>query len=319
MQKSIEYLNTYAKLLRETRTAEQLYGNVLAWQFAQHASPSVGLVAPGVHVQRTISERYLKMPPGHVGPHDRAWLRHDHLPTTAVGGFNGLLVVAAMPSWSEKLNPEEMRRRGANPNANRAFCERLFADHADHAAKLTWWMRVARFAYRVMEHGDLPNDVDLLKWATKGMVGNVDLMPFHCQDDKLTGYFGDGQRLQETEPLLVALYASAVETLRMAARLRPKAILVASRSGAYLASELACALGAERTDDLVVEFDDTVTIADKQWPWFQRVHLHRFILPNDGGGTTTMYTLAGQLFSTQANLTKMHAPFAFAIRKDLRL
>lgn len=319
MQKSIRYLNSYTQVLKKTNTPDQLYGDVLAWQFAQHFPPTLGSEALGVHVQRTISEQYLKMPAGHVGAHDRAWLRHDHLPTTAIGGFNGLLVVAAMPSWNEKLNAEEMKHRSASPNANRAFCERLFAEYPDHAARLTWWKRLVRFAYRVMDDGEPPKDTDLIAWAANGMVGNVDLIPFHCQDDKLTRHVLNGQRLQETGTLLGAMHAMAAETLRMAARLRPKAILVVSRSGAYLASELAAAIGATRSDDLVVEFDDSVVLGEKKWPWLQTVHLHRFVFPLEQGGAPTMYTFAGQLFSTQANLTKLHAPLARAIREDLRL
>lgn len=318
MQQSIDYLTAYAELLRRTDTADQLYSKVLDWQFAQSATPNPGAVAPGAHVQRTISERYLRMPRHHIGVLDRSWLQHDHLPTTAIGGFKGLVVVAAMPSWNAKINSEEMRHRGASPVANRDFCESLFGVHANHASKLGWWRRVARFAYRVMEGCEPPNDVDLLlEWAAKGMIGSVDLVPFHCQNDRLTGIVADGQRRRVADPLLGALYTTAFETLRMASRLGPKAILVASRSGAYLASELASEIKAERSGDLVVEFNDTVEIRNQRWPWFQKVHLHRYVLPSGHGGATTMYTMAGQVFSTQANLTKMHASLAAAIRRDL--
>lgn len=311
------YLQEYAAKLDAVGSVDDLWTKVLPWQHDEHFQHP----KRGQHVQRFISRELQKMPhddeAGRPENFKRQWLRYDHLPTTAVGGFNGLVVVAANPGYSQKSNDKEMGWR-KDHDGNVEFCRDLFSKHAMHVSGIAWWMRVARFAFTAMTGEDAVERKQpysrLLQWAQQGHVGAVDLIPFHSQSDELTGLVRSGRN---DAGLAGSLYQVSRSTLAMVMRLRPKVVLVTSRSGAYMAELLAADLQMEDRGDLQVDFDHVVDVDGMKWPRSHSWTLKRHQLDPTEGTQTLLYTMPGQLFSTRAMLQEMQLPLAKLINKDL--
>lgn len=251
------------------------------------------------------------------------WLRHDHLPTTAVGSFKGVVLVAANPHYSAKRNALEIAFREQSEQNNRQFCERFFTVWAEHLLGVKWWCNAIEFAYQVMVgESDDPDVHALIDWAARDkLVGGVDLVPFHSTADQIT----HGLRTQPKagargEALRIALRGAALETLRMTVlRLQPRVVLVASRSGAFLASQLGRQLVNENLavaePNLKCVFDDTIALSKVlAWPRHQTHELHHFRVDHTSGRSTLLLTLPAQLFSMQAGLSAMRPVLAKTIR-----
>jgi hypothetical protein len=320
-QEAINYLGDYVERLRAVNRADDLWNDLLPWQHKQHFQVSTPHGLRGQHVQRVISRQLQKMQREHSVEQfetwQRRWLRYDHLPTTAVGGFRGIVVVAANPGYAQKNNEREMAWR-STIDGNTAFCRDLFTKHAQHADGLGWWVRVTRFAHMAIEGVEAPNEVrtypQLWKWADQGGVAGIDLIPFHSQSDELTGEVRSGRH---RTGLSRSLYDVSHATLQMACRLQPKAILVVSRSGAFMAEDMAATIGMQANGELKVDFENPVSIDGKSWARAHSWTLHRYKVEHANGKKTVLYTMPGQLFSTRAMLQGMQLPLAKLIHKEI--
>ncbi len=225
---AIEYLEAYSRELDSVHTVHRLYGHILNWQRDQNAL--------GVEAQKEINHTFFRNPKGVT-----LRLRHENPPTTSVGGFNGIVAIAANPGYDETANAHEIAFREA-PEGNRNFCESFFGEAGHLTKKMRWWKPMAHFCRAaLLGEGDGPLALDALwSWAAaSGCIGSVDLVPFHSQGDGVT-------RLIETKPSLHtdsanlkrALRNAGKSTFQMVLRLQPRVVFVASAAGAQIAEEV---------------------------------------------------------------------------------
>ncbi|QRF63263.1 hypothetical protein [Variovorax paradoxus] len=250
MKAALDYLASYKQRLDAVDEPQQLWNDLLDWQYQEHtSSATAGELPTGRHVQRKISEVLL------APVRNEGRLRDEHLPTTATGGFRGLVVLCANPHFNEARNALELELRHSQ-EANRDFCMAPFTKHLAYFQGSNWWRSVVRFAHTCLAQPTPPTDV--WQWACDGHVGAVDLVPFHSSEDRITGLLQSAPRLLDDRGRLRAALAAAAEsTVRMVVRLQPKVILAASRTGAVLATHLGFKLVeqgfAARMPDVQVE------------------------------------------------------------------
>jgi hypothetical protein len=166
-----------------------------------------------------------------------------HIPTSYVGSLAGLVVAAANPGWSARRNRLEHDGRRISVERNRAFVRDFFW-HYPHVTGGTsgWWTRVLRLngqarrdALGMQLRGrELWRHAHTSRWA----VGGLDLVPFHSVRDGITPLL----MRAETDAAQL-LREVALQSLRMCLRLKPRLLLIASKSGAELFDSLKGGLG----------------------------------------------------------------------------
>lgn len=168
----------------------------------------------------------------------------DHIPTTSVGRLDGWVLVASNPGWSENSNAAENRFRTTS-----AFQDAIFTRHFfDVYPQVTGttnrtWSRLLRLKAQEMSR---PAGQDLRGkrlWSQASTedwnVGGIDLIPFHSKRDGITPLLLDAQVLNgQRGAVVTALREVALATLKMAIRLRPSRLLVASAAGRELLDDL---------------------------------------------------------------------------------
>ena len=118
-------------------------------------------------------------------------LQAGHPPTVVVGGTKGILIIAANPGFNDELNAKEAIFRQTE-NGNEEFCSQFFTHKfREHVKKIPWWISVSKFAQAA--YADQVHD-DSLDWAATGLVGAIDLVPFHSKKDGIT------RKLYSTSP-----------------------------------------------------------------------------------------------------------------------
>jgi hypothetical protein len=303
----IEYLEAYSAQLDLVQNVEQLYGDLLNWQWAQHTLDGQWVQDTlGCQAQNELNNEFFAAQNA-----AQLRLRWENPPTTAVGGFNGIVTVAANPGFDDELgNAAEIQIR-ATPDGNRAFCESFF--DAENAGQLTheisWWQSVARFCHAALEVVQpLPID-DLWEWAAAThCVGGVDLVPFHSARDGVTPLIRNTPRIDNHRANIKwALRSAGKSTFRMVLRLKPKVIFVASAAGTEIAEEV--------LEDLPDVISEHLLCSSATSDWGHelsyRLRWHQV-------GETHVVTMPHQLFSGQAGIIrKLQIPIANQIRQIL--
>jgi hypothetical protein len=176
-----------------------------------------------------------------------------HIPTTYVGSLAGLVVVAANPGWNSRRNRLEHEGRRVSVEHNRAFVRDFFWHYPQVTSGTSgWWTRVLRLkgqargdaAAMGLPGHELWRHVHISRWA----VGGLDLVPFHSARDGVTPVM----MRAESEPAQL-LREVALQTLRMCLRLKPRLLLIASKSGAELFASLKGELGKMQHQPLAAQ------------------------------------------------------------------
>ena len=256
----------------------------------------------------------------------------EHPPTTAVGGFKGLVVVSANPGFkiretqkNNKLadNREEMRIRKTK---NLAFCRDFFSSHDSELLNYTqgiqWWQRVGKFAYTLLKGEPAPTEkAALWQWASYGeLLGGVDLVPFHSTSDGITPAILKGKKRQEPAASIEAVRRIAKATLKMVINdLQPKIVVVTSKAGSILAQELLTAEGHTGTE-MRFECVGKVPLDFKSETKWQDGHIYlpRFYqIDRSGGQSTVILLFPMQLFSNRGGHQSFNQQLAQGIHDSL--
>lgn len=278
------YLADYVRALDEVGSQADLYGALLSWQWSRRAdledvvsdlNNSCGLEGPG---------KFL-----------------IHPPTTAVGSLAGIVVVAANPGWDARRNPLERAYRSASREQNRALSESLFIRYPLVTGGTSgWWTKVLKLG--VTAYGDRAalelsgRELWSHVHSSGYPIGGVDLVPFHSSKDHIT------RRLLAVHPIpaIGVLRDVAVSTLRMALRLKPKLLLVASPAGSKLIASL-----AQPSRENILELDGVRSDCLEGGPW----DLVRFYRDQQG---VRVLTFPQQIFSMSWRAPAGFAPETFA-------
>jgi hypothetical protein len=306
------YLNGYISRLVGVQTTDQLYGLFYHWQHEQGNNAA--------HAQGTINRIFFP------DTSDIRRLYPAQPLTTAIGGFNGVVILSANPHYDRGRNTIEQRLR-RTAEGSRHFCEEFFTnenvEQRSHTQKSQWWRNAAKFAFdststNGKKHEEVAKDEwralekghgqkwahfrlqHLWNWAgNTGCVGAVDLLPFHSNQDGITGlieHWQDNERADDASNVKRLLHAIATQTFKMVLRLRPRVILVVSKAGAIVADSVMGGLHPTFT-----QITDVVCRVASSPPWNHehRYRLHHYLSTTDDRPSTRVLTVPNQLFSTR--------------------
>jgi hypothetical protein len=178
----------------------------------------------------------------------------NHVATSAVGALDGLVIVAANPGWSEVSNTRENAYRCENAASNELFSRKFFAQYPENVGDFLvngnplglsdWWTKALRFALRVYRAPQAELESRAV-WdfvaanQHRFPVGGLDLVPLHSARD---GFSGRLLKLRLTEHEML-LRDTCLASIRLAMRLAPNLVFVASSAGSRLVNQYAEELG----------------------------------------------------------------------------
>ena len=228
---TIAFLETYLDCLRTVNTRNLAYANLTVWQAKSY--PYLANVLPNLN--------------NCLGLQSDGALQ-NHIATSSVGDLSGLVVVAANPGWHPQNNLAENNWRIQNLQNNQEFTREFFHCYpCVTGSRSRWWTKVLRQYSRVSQDAAAQqmNAAHLWEYAhaQNWPVGGIDLVPFHSTADRITPMLLNPVGI----PARQMLRNVALETLRMALRIKPQLLLVASAVGAQLVQSLA----ADMPEDLV--------------------------------------------------------------------
>lgn len=243
---------------------------------------------------------------------DPTYLQPNHLPTTAVGSMDGLVIVAANPGFNALINPHEHAARITSPTANYDFCRNLFSAYPKALNRTIRFWSFALGLYAEAFHGGPPQIHGRARWYEASgpdpwLIGGVELLPFHSSRDAITGAFGSAHPAPHMRALEATARASLEMTCAMplkgSVRLTRRVAIVASKGGDALVRQMA----SEPTPSLTALPAGT---KDAQWS------LTRWLHHSD---RTIVLSLPYQLFSRAAPAGFRRGTLAEIIRTpDLR-
>lgn len=288
----MNYLHEYITQLNLCNTAEDVYGQLLDWQ--QEHKAAVSGTAGSLNSRLKFN-----------GKKDCFKFREVAMATTAVGSLHGIVLVAANPGWSD--NGAELKMRTRSPADNKKFCESFFEMKETVAAK-AWWTKAIKFALQV--HGapavdSLQGDPMAYMQANgeRFPLGCIDLVPLHSSRDGFSSRLFN-RKLNSAEELLKV---TSLASLRLALRLQPKLIVVASSAGAKLVDRYKDCLSLKEIDSVHLSRETD----------FGGIKLRMFHGPHN----TRLMTFPRQVFSGSTFLPKGYTgeKFASAVQKNFEL
>ena len=228
------YVEDYLGLLATARTEDHVLNALPDWQYA-HFGEQVPLIT-GLNADLGFQ------------PDDPRYLQANHLPTTAVGRLNGLVVVSANPGYDPERNACESDYRGQSAERNRSFCADFFHSYPEGVGSTsrywTWVLGLWKAAFlgeNDVGYNARGRDLWKVAHAARWPVGGIDLIPFHSSRDGITSQL---HKLEDSRWLEVAR-----STLRMVCALegaverrsgpKHRLVLVTSARGHELTEELA--------------------------------------------------------------------------------
>jgi hypothetical protein len=235
-------------------------------------------------------------------------LKSDHPPTTAIGSFGNLVVIAANPHYHEGRNEKEITYREVQ-GKNMEWCRDFFTTAKEHTKDLTWWISVVKFAHIALEGRKCKQPEDLWDWASREFVGAVDLVPFHSSADGVTKLIEckPSNKSREKNPdaacIRDELRETAIETLKMVLAFKPRVLIVASKPGFNIASKIFDRKYAE----------DFWCTSDADWVRYQYKIRHFRPAGRASGARTHVFAMPSQLFSAQAGRGKLQPELAAKI------
>jgi hypothetical protein len=234
-------------------------------------------------------------------------LQSAHPPTTAIGSFGHLVVIAANPHYHEDRNKNEIRYR-VTQGKSKEWCRDFFTEAKPLTKDLAWWNSVVEFAHMALAGPECERPADLWEWAARGFVGAVDLVPFHSSADGVTQLIdckpSKKSRAESPDAASIRdeLRETAMETLKMVLAFRPRVLIIASKAGCTLASKL-----FDRRDA-----EDFWCDVHTDWVKYQYKIRHLRPAPGD---RTHVFTMPSQLFSAQAGRGKLQPVLAQEIHE----
>lgn len=245
------YLVDYIEQLESVHDRHGLFSQLLPWQNANHNE----LMAQA----QKLNQAFKFEQPGR-----QPYMFRNHVATTAVGALGGLLIVAANPGWSEASNSRENAYRSENPTTNELFSRHFFAQYPEKVGDFVvngnllglsdWWTKALRFALRV--YGAPQAELEsraVWDFAVTNQhrfpVGGLDLVPLHSARD---GFSGHLLKVQLTEHEML-LRDTSLASIRLALRIAPDLVFVASSTGTRLVSKYANDLGVSLVEDWLPE------------------------------------------------------------------
>lgn len=232
-QKTAQYLEDYIGALDAISHQDRVYSELSDWHFK--TKPGLISAVSELNDELGLTDRYQLRP---------------HIATTAIGRLDReLIVMSANPGYSARPmmgNPERQSKsaledshRSANTLQNAEFCRHFFEKYPTvSGGSSPYWTKVMRLltCYQGGENHVPHSRIRLWEMTAQAdILGGIDLLPFHSTSDGVTRrLYGKGSHRQ--------LRNVALATLRMALRLSPKRILVTSRPGHELITDLIEAL-----------------------------------------------------------------------------
>ncbi len=289
-QNTIDYLNAYIGELNAIADQDQVYSTLSHWHLAtrQQLTQAIGDLNT------------------FLGLSNNQVLR-SHVATTAVGQLRGdVVVISANPGYSPTVNLIEDGYRSHSDENNATFCRNFFHEYPLRCGtRSRYWTAVMRLLEAYREEPRLEATSEL--WARTSQadaLGGLDLLPFHSTSDGITPHLF-GTLMQ---PLLREV-ASA--SLAMAIRLSPKFILVASRPGHQLMSDLLTqgdGRGPLGPIDIATVPLPAALAADLPYALIQAWEVSAI-----AGSTTTVVSIPYQIFSGRLNRKQVgYSPVQFA-------
>ena len=228
------YLDEFLQQISTSRTDEDVLGRLSRWQFERRGDQ--------VNAIDTLNAQL-----GYGQTDDRR-LQPSHLPTTAIGRLDGLVVVSANPGYNADRNGLENALRSTSADGNEAFCKDFFSRYPEvvNSTSKYWTWVLGLWKEAFLEPDDPRHAVrGRALWALahreQWPVGGIDLIPFNSSKDGITA------RLHELQDGRWLQLAKA--TLLMACRIRSGAapghpskrriVLVASSRGDAMVREVA--------------------------------------------------------------------------------
>jgi hypothetical protein len=245
-----DYLTEYIHHLKSADGETYIYDQLAEWQWQCFVNRRHAAAVNQVNEHLKLAGDFL--------------LRADHLPTTAVGRLDGLVIVSANPGYSEHANgpshacstgSTRTRRNGSEhdarmiPGQNGLFCRDIFHEYRKLGRTVRYWS-YAQELWRMVFASNKPILHGGARWdrahEERWALGGLDLVPFHSRKD---GVIAKGKLTNKGSLSSVALLASAAEeTLKMICRLPSgsttgdfirRLILVSSGDGARIVDKIA--------------------------------------------------------------------------------
>jgi hypothetical protein len=281
----IEFLDDYGILLDQINEREQLFDLLLDWQTSDLNRERA------MEAQDEINATFF------CEEDSPRRLVSNHPLTTAVGGLQGLVVIAANPGYDVERNQEEMQFR-ATAEGNRDFCQSFFGAAAELTQQISWWRAVAKFAFAAMTGEETNRLGDLWQWAhATGCLGSVDLVPFHSASDGITGLIQSPNPMDNIDVRL-ALRNTARQTLNMVLRLQPQAVVIASSAGTRIIEEILAGMA----------YQDHLCPVGNDWGDMFQYKVRHYV-----SNETHIFLRPGQLFSKKAGLGGLQGVLATKI------
>jgi hypothetical protein len=234
------YLRWYIEKLDAVAHEETVFSGLAEWQYKRFQDGTQAAVVEVLNTQYGTG------------------LVPNHLPTTAVGRLDGLVIVSANPGFSPYRNAMEQNFRAESLANNALFLRGFFSQYPAAVAvehrglqrrrTTPYWTKALRLWERsfMLQPPILPSlnlwDVAAsaaLRNENSWIVGGVDLFPFHSTNDSITWRMHGPQQVQTLSDVARA-------TLKMLlslpapthGRFNRRLVIVSSRAGSQLIEEV---------------------------------------------------------------------------------
>lgn len=230
MSKAEEYLAAYLARISDANC--DIYGELAEWQYLEFKADRQAAALAELNASLGFAQgSYFHLQPG-------------HLPTTAVGRLDGLVIVSANPGYRETANALEHKARIDSPEHNQMFCRHIFEAYPQKLNRTVryWTYALRMWAMEFARKHQTLNSRQL--WARaqeeEWEIGGVDLIPFHSSRDGITPllFKPEGGRLKTIAKETLAMVCRLPQSINPRRRLGRRVVLVSSKAGARLVCEL---------------------------------------------------------------------------------
>ncbi|WP_374595200.1 hypothetical protein [Aquabacterium sp.] len=227
----MHYLDQYVTQLGDVRGEGDIYGRLSNWQYQAFRDGSQ------CDALARLNEAF-----GFKADNPFV-LQPNHLPTTAVGRLDGLVIVSANPGFRPTANKVEHCVREKSPVSNADFCRNIFDVYPKHIGTIRYWTYALRmWAMHFTAHRQHLRSRHL--WSSahdeQWEIGGIDLLPFHSSRDGITPllFTPSGEILKRVAKQTLAMVCSMPQCADPARRMYRRVVLVSSKAGARLVNEL---------------------------------------------------------------------------------
>lgn len=290
----LNYGQKYAEFLRGLKRSERIHKEISEWQ----------------NKNRSECERYQIALNSDYKLKDDGELIATHPPTTAVGSFNGVVVIAANPAYNEEQNSIECKLRSERGDSY--FFENFFSSDEEifnYTSKIEWWKRVTKLSYVALNGiKDLPDKTHALwNWAHRErLVGSVDLLPFHSKKDLLTDKIIKNRDQSAGSPLDIASASMEFVINEM----KPRLVIVSSATGASIARRI---LPTENRRTVQLMCNREISLKGEIWLDTHSYQPDWYRIPHHTGFVTHILVFPFQIFSKMTG----NSPFLLSLAQEI--